>query len=48
MMWMVDGVGQVDGKNFGMSVGKRGRRTGKGNRRDEKVKERRESWFAFS
>jgi hypothetical protein len=48
MMWKVDGVKQVDGKNFGMGVVERDRWKGKGNRSDEKVKERRESWFAFS
>ena len=48
MMWTVDGVGQVDGKNFEMGVEEPDRRKGKGNRSDEKVKEKRESWFAFS
>jgi len=47
MMWTVDGVDQVDGKNDGLGVEERGRWKWKGNRREKKVKERKESWRAF-
>lgn len=48
MKWTADDLKQVDGKNHGMGVKKRGRWKRKGNRRDEKEKEKRGSWCAFS
>jgi hypothetical protein len=48
MMWTVDDVNLVDGKNYGMNAEKRDRRRWKRNRRDEKEKVRRENWCAFS
>lgn len=48
MKWTADDLEQVDGKNYGMIVRRRGRWKKKGSRRDERVKEKRESWCAFS
>jgi hypothetical protein len=49
MMWTVDGVEQVDGKDYEMGVEERGRWKWKMNRGDEKEKERerRGNWCAF-
>jgi hypothetical protein len=47
MKWTVADLEPVDGKNDGMGVKKRGRWKKKGNRRDEKEKEKRENWCAF-
>jgi hypothetical protein len=40
-------VEQVDGKNYGMDVKRRGRWKRRGSQRDERVKQKRESWCAF-
>lgn len=47
MKWTADDLEQVDGKNYGMGVKRRGRWKRKGSRRDERVTEKRESWCAF-
>jgi hypothetical protein len=46
MKWTVDYLEQVDGKNYGMGVKRRGRWKRKGSH-DERVVEKRESWCAF-
>lgn len=47
MKWTADDLEQVDGKNYGMSVKRRDRWKRRGNRRDGRVKQKRESWCAF-
>lgn len=47
MKWMADCLEQVDGKNDGMCVKRRGRWKRKGSQHDERVMEKRESWCAF-